>query len=90
MNNSPFGIVTILLFWFLPSILVGFAGLNRRGGFWRAFLISIFLSPFIGILLTVFGGQRNPKGCNHCDNKYNEVEYCGICGKNEKGFLKDI
>ncbi|MHB1278836.1 MAG: hypothetical protein ACYC1Q_10595 [Bacteroidia bacterium] len=75
--------------WILGAILVGFAGTNRKGGFLRAFLISLILTPVIGLFLTISGGVKNPKGCIHCGNKENEAEYCGLCGKNEMDALKE-
>ncbi len=80
------GIGVAIFIWALGSLLVGFAGMNRKGGFLRAFLISLILSPLAGIFLTVGGGQKNPIGCRHCGNAENEAEYCGVCGKNEEGF----
>lgn len=74
--------------WILGAILVGFAGTNRKGGYFRAFILSVLLSPIIGLFLTVGAGQKNPRGCKHCGNIANEVEYCGICGKNEEGLTQ--
>jgi hypothetical protein len=71
--------------WIIGGILVGFAGLNRKGGFGRAFLLGLLLSPLFGLIFTIGGARRNPRGCNHCGNEANEVEFCGLCGKNEEG-----
>lgn len=75
--------------WILGAILVGFAGLNRKGGYLRAFLIALLLSPLIGIILVRGSAQKNPKGCTHCGNKENEADYCGLCYKNEEGLTRE-
>ena len=75
----------MLLGWVIGSVLIGLAGLNRKGGFLKAFLLSLILSPIIGLFLTIGGARKNPIGCSHCGNKYNEVEFCGICGENAAG-----
>jgi hypothetical protein len=84
------GIGTAIIAWIIGSILVGFAGINRKGGFLRAFLVSLLLSPLAGIIITVGGGQKNPRGCPHCGNDQNEAEFCGICGKNEEGLTREM
>lgn len=53
-----------------------------------AILICVLLSPFIGYFIISNRPLRNPKGCLHCGNEYNEVEFCGICGKNVAGELR--
>ncbi len=77
-----------LLIFIACAVAVGFAGVDKKGGFWRAFLLSLFLSPLIGILITLGGAQKNPKGCSHCGNVHNEAEFCGLCGKNDAGELR--
>lgn len=86
--NYEFQIFPVFIGWFIGALLVGFAGLNRKGGFWRAFLIGMLFTPLAGIIFVVGSGKKNPKGCRHCGNKYNEAEYCGICGKNDNGDLR--
>lgn len=50
-----------------------------------ALLLCLFLSPIIGYFIIVSRPLRFAKGCNWCDNDRNEVEFCGVCGKNELG-----
>lgn len=73
----------------IGAVLVGFAGINKKGGYWRAFLLSLFLTPVIGLFLTIGSGAKNPIGCPHCGNRENEAAFCGICGKNQEGKLKN-
>ena len=70
------------------AILVGFAGLNRQGGYLKAFILSFLLSPLIGLFLTIGGAAKNPVGCSNCGNTANEVEFCGLCGKNKDGLTR--
>ncbi len=74
--------------WLIGAVLVGFAGINRKGGYLRAFFTALFLSPLIGIILVVGSASKNPKGCMHCGNKENEAEFCGLCYKNEEGYTR--
>ena len=78
----------MLIGWVIGAILVGFAGLNKKGGFLKAFLLSLFLSPIIGLILTIGGAKKDPIGCRHCGNQANEAEFCGICDKNDRGDLR--
>ncbi|UEG50044.1 hypothetical protein LK994_00965 [Ferruginibacter lapsinanis] len=48
-------------------------------------LLLILLIPFIGYWIVELLSNKKAKGCNWCGNKYNEAEYCGLCGKNEAG-----
>jgi branched-subunit amino acid permease len=76
------GIVAWLLIF---PFLLGMEGKNRRIGFWAAFILSIVITPLVAWFFVMNSGAKNAVGCIHCGNKYNEVEFCGICGKNEAG-----
>lgn len=41
---------TVFIISFILSIFVGMAGSHRTIGFWGAFLLSIFLTPIVGII----------------------------------------
>ena len=43
----------MILLWIALSFFVGWLGADRRVGFWGAFLLSIFLSPLIGFIVTI-------------------------------------
>lgn len=77
------------ILWIVGAFLVGFAGTNRKGGYLRAFLLALFLSPLLGIILVLGSANKNPNGCKHCGNKYNEAEFCGLCHKNEEGLTRE-
>jgi hypothetical protein len=62
---------------------------KRKIEFISSLVFCVVLTPLIGYFIITSRSLRNPKGCNWCGNEQNEVEYCGICGKNEKGDLKD-
>ena len=44
----------------LLSILVGLVGRNRNIGFGWAFILSLILTPFIGLLITLISDQKDP------------------------------
>jgi len=68
----------------LLAFLIGFAGMNRKMGYWGAFALALFLS-FVSLVIIIGGKRKNPRGCKHCGNAENEAEYCGLCFKNEAG-----
>jgi len=42
----------IFIIWVFVSIVVGAIGSEREIGFWRALIISLFLSPLFGLLFS--------------------------------------
>lgn len=80
--------VGIILYLGLSYLIAAKIGRYKTIGFWMTFLLCIIVSPFIGYLVAEGGGMKNPRGCKWCGNKYNEVEFCGLCGKNEQGEMK--
>ncbi|MCZ4408875.1 hypothetical protein O3Q51_08655 [Cryomorphaceae bacterium 1068] len=78
-----------IAFWIILAVLVGFAGTNRKGGFWLAFFLGLVLSPLVGLIVVMTLAKKNAKGCAHCGNEYNEAEYCGLCKKNDQGLTRE-
>jgi uncharacterized membrane protein YjjP (DUF1212 family) len=39
--------------WFASAILIGLISKNTKLGFWMGFLISVFLTPIIGLLIVI-------------------------------------
>jgi hypothetical protein len=62
-------------------------GKQKKAGILTVILIMIFATPFIGYFI-VEALPNHKRPCQYCDNKYNEAEYCGVCGKNEEGMVK--
>jgi 4-amino-4-deoxy-L-arabinose transferase-like glycosyltransferase len=54
-----------------------------------AVILCLLITPFFAYFLISSQPLRNPRGCNWCGNKKNEAEYCGLCGKNENGELRN-
>ena len=48
----------MLFGWFLLSLLVGSIGNNRNIGFWGAFILSLILSPIIGLIFTLISNSK--------------------------------
>jgi len=40
-------------FYILLAFIIGVIGADRKIGFWKAFLLSLFLSPFLGAIFTL-------------------------------------
>lgn len=76
--------------WIIISLLYAwFEGSKRKPGFLGCLVIMIVFTPFFGYFIIESCSQKKAKGCKHCGNKYNEAAYCGLCGKNEEGILRN-
>jgi phosphate/sulfate permease len=51
----------MLIAWIIGSVIVGFIGSDRNIGFWGAFILSLLLSPLIGLLITLFSETNSSK-----------------------------
>jgi len=47
----------IVFFWIVFSFVAGYVGSKRTFGFWNSFLLSLFLSPLVG-LICAFSSKR--------------------------------
>src|ERR1043166_1577399 len=54
----------MIILYILLCILVGLAGIGKNVGFWGVFLISLLLTPLIGIIVAVASSPRN-SGAQH-------------------------
>lgn len=48
-----------LLIWLLICALIGRFGKNRKIGFWWSFVLCLFLSPIIGLIITLFSKKKD-------------------------------
>lgn len=48
----------IILGWVVFSLIVGVIASDRSIGFWGGFLLSLFLSPIIGIIVTLLSDAK--------------------------------
>jgi uncharacterized membrane protein len=62
---------------------------NRKINFFVAILLCLLITPFFAYFVMGLLPAHNPRGCIWCGNLFNEVEYCGICGKNDNGEFKN-
>jgi len=82
--------IIFAIFWITISVLYAwFEGSKRKPGFWGCLVIMILFTPFFGYFIIESFSQKKAKGCNWCGNKYNEAKYCGVCGKNEEGIVRE-
>jgi len=49
------------LVWLFLGMLIGWMGKNRKFGFWGYMLLSLVLSPLVGLLLVLASDTRKPK-----------------------------
>lgn len=50
----------IFFSWIIFSFVAGAVGSSRKIGFWLAFLLSIFLSPLIGLIIAFSSPRKEP------------------------------
>ena len=48
----------IFLAWIIFSFVAGYVGDSRKLGFWSAFLLSIFLSPLVGLIIAFASDKK--------------------------------
>ena len=48
----------IFLLWIIFSAVVGAIGSDKKIGFWGGFLISLLLSPIIGLIVVLLSGSK--------------------------------
>jgi hypothetical protein len=48
----------IFIGWVLLSLLMGALGSDKNIGFWGAFLLSLLLSPLIGLIIVLCSGSK--------------------------------
>ncbi|WP_413206144.1 hypothetical protein [Rhodospirillum sp. A1_3_36] len=76
--------------YLLLCLVVAFAGRRRRLGFFGYFFVAAMLTPFVGLLILLFGRMdqnrdqpENMKLCKQCEKEYKkllEKKYCPHCG----------
>jgi len=49
------------LTWFVAALVLGLISKKTKLGFWGGFLISVFLTPVIGILILITAKTANAK-----------------------------
>ncbi len=82
--------ISILFIVFFIPILCMYCyqrGQQKKAGMLWIVLIMILCTPFFGyFIVEALPNHKIP--CKWCGNKFNEAEFCGVCGKNEMGELK--
>ena len=71
---------SIVGLYVLAAVLAAFAGTNKKIGFTATLILSLILTPMVGLFLALNSGLVNPPGCPNCGNKLNEAEICNLCG----------
>jgi len=56
------------LTWLATAILIGLISKKTKLGFWMGFLISVFLTPIIGLIILLTAKPENKKGKRRSSN----------------------
>ncbi len=51
-------LLILLFFWGMGALIVGLIGSNYSLGFWATFLLSLLLSPILGLIFALVSGSR--------------------------------
>jgi hypothetical protein len=54
-------VLALLFLWSISSIIIGLIGMSKAIGFWVAFLVSLFFSPLIGLIVVLASGSKADK-----------------------------
>lgn len=79
------GVLIALGFLVLTVLMCRQESQKKKINFWLALLICFAATPIFGYFIVSSFPVRNPIGCKWCGNAENEVEFCGVCGKNMDG-----
>lgn len=72
---------TIIISWFIGSLLVGAYAAHIKKSMWSAIFVSLILSPIIGLIIVAYSKYE----CKHCKHEFNKYyEFCPICDRDSK------
>lgn len=79
----------MVIIWFLGAFIVGFFGIDRKIGYWGSFFASVFLSPLIGLIITLFSETNanaayKKKQLELLENRNNETTTVEVFPKTSK------
>jgi len=77
--------LTILAFTGAALIVAGLVGKTRRLGFWLTLVLSIFLTPFVGVALAVLTGPRRWPGRSEIQAKLRRARRRRLLARQRSG-----
>lgn len=83
-----YSFIALLVYLLLSYFVADKIGRYKTCGFTISLILCLLTTPFAGYIITEFLPLDQPPGCQHCGNRQNEAEYCGLCNKNTKGELR--
>lgn len=83
-----------ILLYLVICLLVALTGKDKPIGYWPVFILSVILSPVIGLIIGLASKDHAPTvitfRCTHCglESKENSY-YCPRCGLDNEGQTKE-
>jgi hypothetical protein len=88
VSGNDLIIVDIFIAFGICAVIIGYFGSKKEIGLLNSFLISLFLTPFVGIIAVVL--SDTPVKCNYCKKTYStKNEFCPNCNKNKDGLARE-
>jgi hypothetical protein len=87
VNEQIEVVVLVVVAYILLSLVLSRLGSQRSCGSRKAFLVSLFLTPAVGLIYVSFSHPKSVLKtvhyrCNHCGLEYtSSYRYCRICAK---------
>ncbi len=50
--------ILLLVFWIVISVFVGLVGRSKTIGFWGTFILSLLLSPLVGLIIALVSSEK--------------------------------
>jgi len=82
--------VSSIFFWIIVCVLVGMLANSKNRSFFAYFLISLILSPIIGLLIVLIVGQKENKNSKVKKVNFNNIEENTKCRRIDRSFENNI
>jgi hypothetical protein len=88
LSGNDMIIINVFIAFGICAIIIGYFGSKKEIGLFNSFLISLFLTPLVGIIAVLL--SNTPVKCTYCRKTYSSKnEFCTFCHKNKDGITRE-